>query len=32
VFRNIQMSWTSGNASELSPWMRIWRNARKFVG
>ncbi|QBM28416.1 phosphoribosylformylglycinamidine synthase [Hydrogenophaga pseudoflava] len=32
VFRNIQMSWTSGSASDLSPWMRIWRNARKFVG
>lgn len=32
VFRNIQMSWTSGNKSELSPWMRIWRNARKWVG
>ncbi|MBL8388684.1 MAG: phosphoribosylformylglycinamidine synthase [Hydrogenophaga sp.] len=32
VFRNIQMSWTSGNPSELSPWMRIWRNARKWVG
>ena len=32
VFRNIQMSWTSGNASELSPWMRIWRNARRWVG
>ena len=32
VFRNIQMSWTSGNRSELSPWMRIWRNARKWVG
>ena len=32
VFRNIQMSWTSGNSSDLSPWMRIWRNARKFVG
>lgn len=31
VFRNIQMSWTSGNPSDLSPWMRIWRNARKFV-
>lgn len=31
VFRNIQMSWTSGNKSELSPWMRIWRNARKWV-
>ncbi|MEJ8809566.1 phosphoribosylformylglycinamidine synthase [Variovorax ureilyticus] len=32
VFRNIQMSWTSANRSELSPWMRIWRNARKWVG
>jgi phosphoribosylformylglycinamidine synthase len=32
VFRNIQMSWTSGDKSELSPWMRIWRNARKWVG
>jgi len=32
VFRNIQMSWTSGDASEFSPWMRIWRNARRWVG
>ncbi|KWT97743.1 MULTISPECIES: phosphoribosylformylglycinamidine synthase [unclassified Variovorax] len=32
VFRNIQMSWTSGDRSALSPWMRIWRNARKWVG
>ncbi len=32
VFRNIQMSWTHGSKSELSPWMRIWRNARKWVG
>ena len=32
VFRNVQMSWTSGNVSDLSPWMRIWRNARKWVG
>lgn len=32
VFRNIQMSWTSGDKSALSPWMRIWRNARKWVG
>jgi phosphoribosylformylglycinamidine synthase len=31
VFRNIQMSWTSGNVSELSPWMRLWRNARQWV-
>jgi phosphoribosylformylglycinamidine synthase len=32
VFRNIQMSWTSGDRSELSPWMQVWRNARKWVG
>ncbi|WP_176664376.1 phosphoribosylformylglycinamidine synthase [Variovorax sp. SG517] len=32
VFRNIQMSWTSGDRSELSPWMQIWRNARRWVG
>ena len=32
VFRNIQMSWTSEDKSGLSPWMQIWRNARKFVG
>ncbi|ODU59059.1 MAG: phosphoribosylformylglycinamidine synthase [Comamonadaceae bacterium SCN 68-20] len=36
VFRNIQMSWTdlaaSGGRDALSPWMRIWRNARKWVG
>ncbi|HYF44488.1 MAG TPA: phosphoribosylformylglycinamidine synthase, partial [Ramlibacter sp.] len=32
VFRNIQMSWTPGDKGEFSPWMRIWRNARKWVG
>ncbi len=32
VFRNVQMSWTSGDVVQLSPWMRIWRNARKWVG
>jgi phosphoribosylformylglycinamidine synthase len=32
VFRNIQMSWTSGDPAAASPWMRIWRNARKWVG
>ncbi len=31
VFRNVQMSWTSEDRSQLSPWMRIWRNARKWV-
>jgi phosphoribosylformylglycinamidine synthase len=32
VFRNIQMSWTPGDPSAHSPWMRIWRNARRWVG
>ena len=31
VFRNVQMSWTNGDAAEASPWMQIWRNARKWV-
>jgi len=31
VFRNIQMSWTSGGVSESSPWMQLWHNARKWV-
>jgi phosphoribosylformylglycinamidine synthase len=32
VFRNVQMSWTGGDQGEFSPWLRIWRNARKWVG
>jgi phosphoribosylformylglycinamidine synthase len=32
VFRNIQMSWTPLDKSEFSPWMQLWRNARKWVG
>jgi len=36
VFRNIQMSWTdlaaTGGPEAFSPWMRIWRNARRWVG
>jgi phosphoribosylformylglycinamidine synthase len=32
VFRNVQMSWTSGDVSDASPWMRLWRNARRWVG
>ncbi|MFD1709232.1 phosphoribosylformylglycinamidine synthase [Ottowia sp. GY511] len=32
VFRNIQMSWTDGPKSDFSPWMQIWRNARRWVG
>ena len=32
VFRNVQMSWTTGDVSAASPWLRIWRNARRWVG
>jgi phosphoribosylformylglycinamidine synthase len=36
VFRNVQMSWTdlavTGGLEAFSPWMQIWRNARKWVG
>ena len=36
VFRNIQMSWTdvdaTGGQTAFSPWMQLWRNARKWVG
>jgi phosphoribosylformylglycinamidine synthase len=32
VFRNVQMSWTVGAPGDFSPWMQIWRNARKWVG
>jgi phosphoribosylformylglycinamidine synthase len=32
VFRNIQMSWTSGDRSALSPWMQMFRNAREWAG
>ncbi|MFY3384984.1 phosphoribosylformylglycinamidine synthase [Paracidovorax sp. MALMAid1276] len=31
VFRNVQMSWTSEDPAQYSGWMRIWRNARKWV-
>ncbi len=31
VFRNVQMSWTSEDKADYSAWMRIWRNARKWV-
>ena len=35
VFRNVQLSWTdlaaSGGVEAFSPWMRIWRNARRWV-
>ena len=36
VFRNVQMSWTdlgaTGGIEAFSPWMRMWRNARQWVG
>jgi phosphoribosylformylglycinamidine synthase len=32
VFRNIQMSWTSGDQSAPSPWLRMFGTARKWVG
>ncbi|MBB1076705.1 phosphoribosylformylglycinamidine synthase [Rhodoferax sp. 4810] len=32
VFRNVQMSWTDQDLSAFSPWMQLWRNARKWVG
>jgi phosphoribosylformylglycinamidine synthase len=31
VFRNLQMSWTAGDRSEESPWMRMFRNARRWM-
>jgi phosphoribosylformylglycinamidine synthase len=32
VFRNLQMSWTSGDRSAASPWMRMFGNARVWLG
>ncbi|MFL6628974.1 MAG: phosphoribosylformylglycinamidine synthase, partial [Vitreoscilla sp.] len=32
VSRNIQMSWSGGDASAPSPWARMFANARKWVG
>jgi phosphoribosylformylglycinamidine synthase len=32
VFRNALFSWQGGDISALSPWMRMFRNARKWVG
>ncbi|MGY0194870.1 phosphoribosylformylglycinamidine synthase [Leptothrix sp. BB-4] len=32
VFRNVQMSWTSGDVSARSPWARMFGNARRWVG
>ncbi len=32
VFRNVQMSWTDGDRSSASPWMRMFGNARVWLG
>jgi phosphoribosylformylglycinamidine synthase len=32
VARNLQMSWTSGDRSAISPWARMFGNARRWVG
>ncbi len=32
VFRTVQHSWAPKAWGEDGPWMRIWRNARKWVG
>ncbi|MDD5324327.1 MAG: phosphoribosylformylglycinamidine synthase [Polaromonas sp.] len=32
VFRNLQMSWSNGKPDAFSPWMRLWENARRWVG
>ncbi|MES2956566.1 MAG: phosphoribosylformylglycinamidine synthase, partial [Pseudomonadota bacterium] len=32
VFRNVQMSWSTGDAAAHSPWMRMFHNARRWVG
>ncbi len=32
VARNVQLSWTSGRVEDESPWLRMFRNARVWVG
>ena len=32
VFRSVQMSWHPSAWGEDSPWMRMFRNARRWVG
>ncbi len=32
VFRSVQMSWHPDNWGEDSPWMRMFRNARRWIG
>jgi phosphoribosylformylglycinamidine synthase len=31
VLRNVQMSWTSGDKSVLSPWVQMFHNARRWA-
>ncbi len=31
VFRNVQMSFTTGDVSAHSPWLRMWQNARRWL-
>ncbi|HRD96555.1 MAG TPA: phosphoribosylformylglycinamidine synthase [Rubrivivax sp.] len=32
VFRNVQLSWTPGDPTQRSPWMRMFANARRWLG
>ena len=32
VHRHAQMSWTMGDMATPSPWMRMFRNARRWIG
>jgi phosphoribosylformylglycinamidine synthase len=32
VFRNVQMSWRPAGGGEYSGWMRLFRNARAWLG
>jgi phosphoribosylformylglycinamidine synthase len=32
VFRNVQMSWSGGDVSAASPWLRMFHNARRRLG
>jgi phosphoribosylformylglycinamidine synthase len=32
VVRSVQMSWHPATQDEYSPWLQIFRNARKYVG
>ncbi|MBL8313068.1 MAG: phosphoribosylformylglycinamidine synthase [Rubrivivax sp.] len=32
VFRNVQLSWTPDDPTQRSPWMRMFANARRWLG